>query len=312
MLQHVLRFVAGKDQGREFPLPPDLYIVIGRVNDADLLLLDEKISRKHAKISTHGGRVTIEDLASRNGTFVNGVKIRSVELKEGDQIVVGSSTMMLASVGEVRPRPPQPSIAPGAAARTGPLAGASPLISGSIHEMPLPDLLQLFSGSRKGGVLTVRSNQGIGRVYLRDGQVYFAEIDGNPPVGPYKAFYRMFRWTEGAFDLQTIGEHQVAEEITETTTSLMLEGMRQLDEIQILEPKLPRHGAQLAAAEPLPGNLRDLATEEIQLFQLILHNGLLETVIDSFPGTDFEAYTCLLGLMKRGFVTFKDKAAGTG
>lgn len=300
MLQYVLRFVAGKDQGREFPLPPDLTIVIGRVNDADLLLLDEKISRKHAKISTHGGRVMIEDLASRNGTFVNGVKITSMELQEGDKIVVGSSTIQLASVADVKARLPQPSVVPGI-----PLpAAASPLISGSIHEMPLPDLLQLFSSSRKSGILTIRSNQGIGKIYLRDGQVYYAEIEGNPLVKLYKAFYRMFRWMEGAFDLQPVGEHHVTEEITETTTSLMLEGMRQLDEIHMIEPKLPRHGARLSAAEPLPGNLRDLATEEIQLFQLILHNGTLETVIDTFPGTDFEAYTCLLGLMKRGFVTF--------
>lgn len=304
MLQYVLRFVAGKDQGREFPLPPDLTIVIGRVNDADLLLLDEKISRKHAKISTHGGRVVIEDLASRNGTFVNGVRIRSVELQEGDQIVVGSSTIQLTSVGDIRLRSPQPSVVPGISAPADASAALTPLISGSIHEMPLPDLLQLFSGSRKSGILTIRSDQGIGKLYLRDGQVYYAEIEDNPQVRLYKAIYRMFRWTEGAFDLQPIGEHHVTEEITESTTSLMLEGMRQVDEIHILEPKLPRPGARLTSAEPLPGNLRDLATEEIELFQLILHNGSLETVIDSFPGTDFEAYTCLLGLMKRGFVTF--------
>ncbi len=304
MLQYVLRFVAGKDQGREFPLPPDLNIVIGRVNDADLLLLDEKISRKHAKISTHKGRVMIEDLASRNGTFVNGVRIRSMELQEGDKIVIGSSTMQLASVSEVGSRPPLPRIVTGSPAPSGAPTAVLPLISGSIHEMPLPDLLQLFSSSRKSGVLTIRSDQGIGKIYLRDGQVYYAEVEGNPLVRLYKAFYRMFRWKEGAFDLQPIGEHHVTEEITESTTSLMLEGMRQLDEIHILEPKLPRQGARLSAVEPLPGNLRDLATEEIQLFQLILHNGSLETVIDSFPGTDFEAYTCLLGLMKRGFVTF--------
>jgi hypothetical protein len=303
MLQYVLRFVAGKDQGREFPLPPELTIVIGRVNDADLLLLDEKISRKHAKISTHGGRVMIEDLASRNGTFVNGVRISSVELHEGDQIMVGSSTIQLASVADIRPLPLQPSVALGIPVPTGE-AAVLPLISGSIHELPLPDLLQLFSGSRKSGVLTIHSGQGIGKIYLRDGQVYYAEIENNPLVKLYKAFYRMFRWTEGAFDLQPVGEHHVTEEITESSTSLMLEGMRQLDEIHILEPKLPRAGARLTAAEPLPGNLRDLATEEIQLFQLVLHSGSLETVIDSFPGTDFEAYTCLLGLMKRGFVTF--------
>ena len=52
------------------------------------------------------------------------------------------------------------------------------------------------------------------------------------------------------------------------------------------------------------GNLRDLATEEIQLFQLVLDHNVLETVIGNFPGTDFDAYTCLLDLMRRGFVTF--------
>ena len=303
MLQYVLRFVAGKDQGREFPLPPDLNIVIGRVSDVDLLLLDEKVSRKHAKISTHQGQVLIEDLASRNGTFVNGARIRSVELKDGDQIAIGAATIKLVSLGDAKPRSPHPA-APSAQAASSPTTAVSPLISGSISEMPLPDLLQLFDNSRKSGVLTIRSTQGIGRIYLREGQVYHAEVEANPVVKPRKAFYRMFAWTEGAFDLKPIGEHVVAEEITESTTSLVLEGVRQLDEIRILEPKLPRHGARLHVAEPLPGNLRDLATEEIQLFQLVLDHDVLETVIDNFPGTDFDAYTCLLDLMRRGFVTF--------
>jgi len=304
MLQYVLCFVAGKDQGREFPLPPDLTIVIGRVSDVDILLLDEKVSRKHAKISTHRGQVVIEDLASRNGTFVNGTRIRSVELKEGDQILIGTSTMKLMSLSEARSRPLQPAAPTVVPAPSSPVPVVLALLSGSIHEMPLPDLLQLFSNSRKSGALTIRSNRGIGKVYLRDGHVYHAEIESNPIVKPRKAFYRMFGWTEGDFDLKPLGDHHVAEEITESTTSLLLEGVRQLDEIRILEPKLPRHGARLNAAEPLPGNLRDLATEEIQLFQLVLHHNTLETAIDNFPGSDFEAYTCLLDLIRRGFVTF--------
>jgi len=304
MLQYVLRFVAGKDQGREFPLPPDLTIVIGRVSDVDILMLDEKVSRKHAKISTHRGQVFIEDLASRNGTFVNGARIRSTELKEGDQILIGTSTMKLMSLGDAKPRPPQPAPPMSAPAPSNPAPAASALLSGSIHEMPLPDLLQLFSNSRKSGVLTIRSNRGVGKVYLREGQVYHAEIDGNPIVKARKAFYRMFAWTEGDFDLKPLRDHRAPEEITESTTSLILEGVRQLDEIRILEPKLPRPGARLNATEPLPGNLRDLATEEIQLFQLVLHHNTLETAIDNFPGSDFEAYTCLLDLIRRGFVTF--------
>ncbi|MGD1018342.1 MAG: DUF4388 domain-containing protein [Verrucomicrobiia bacterium] len=303
MLQYVLRFVAGKDQGREFPLPQDLYIVIGRVSDVDVLLLDEKVSRKHAKISTHGGKVVIEDLASRNGTFVNGARIRSTELKEGDQIIIGSSTIKVVSVAELKARA-TPSAAPaGTQTPESPAIAGSALISGSIHEMPLPDLLQLFANSRKSGVMTIRSERGVGKLYLREGQVYDAEIESNPLVKSRKAFYRMFGWTEGAFDLRPAGDHRAPEEITESTTSLILEGVRQLDEIRILEPKLPRPGARLHVAEPLPGNLRDLATEEIQLFQLVLHHNTLETAIDNFPGTDFEAYTCLMDLLRRGFVT---------
>src|SRR6266446_10373876 len=80
MLQYVLRFVAGKDQGREFPLPPDLTVVFGRVSDVDVLLLDKKVSRKHARISTHGGRIILEDLVSRYGTIFNGARVRSFEL----------------------------------------------------------------------------------------------------------------------------------------------------------------------------------------------------------------------------------------
>ena len=303
MLQYVLSFVAGKDHGREFPLPPDLNIVIGRVSDVDLLLLDEKVSRKHAKISTHGGKVAIEDLASKNGTFVNGERIRTTELKEGDEIVIGTSKIKLLSVDKAGPRPSSLAGELSRRAATGVPDETAPLIAGSIREMPLPDLLQLFTNSRKSGVLTIKSGETVGKIYVRDGQVYSAGLEGHPSVRAYKAFYRMFMWTEGSFDLRPPPKPDVLEEITESTTSLVLEGMRQLDEIRLLEPKLPRRGARLAVAEPLPGSLRDLATEEIQLFQLVLHHGLLEAAIDNFPGTDFEAYTCLMGLMRRGFVT---------
>jgi hypothetical protein len=122
-------------------------------------------------------------------------------------------------------------------------------------------------------------------------------------VRPRKAFYRMFGWTEGVFDLRPIGDHHVPEEITESATSLILDGVRQLDETRMLEPKLPGRDTRLTAADPLPANLRDLATEEIQLFQLLLHHNTLEAAIDNFPGTDFEAYTCLFDLMRRGFLT---------
>jgi len=303
MLQYVLSFVAGKDQGREFPLPPDLSIVIGRVSDVDLLLLDEKVSRKHARIVTHGGRIVIEDLASKNGTFVNNARIGTSELKEGDEVIIGASKIRLNSLGETSGPALSPTDELARRGAAGMPQATTPLIAGSIREMPLPDLLQLFASSRKSGVLTIRAGQTVGRIYLRDGQVYSAGLEGYPMVRAYKAFYRLFTWTEGVFDLTPLAGPDVLEEITESTTSLVLEGMRQLDEMRLLEAKLPRRGARLVVADPLPGSLRDLATEEIQLFQLVLHHGFLEAAIDNFPGTDFEAYTCLMGLMRRGFAS---------
>src|SRR5438445_11409195 len=82
-----LRFISGKYQGGEFPLRLDREIIIGRSSDLDMVLVEDMVSRKHAKISTHSGQITIQDLGSTNGTFVNGEKIKKVRLKEGDRIL---------------------------------------------------------------------------------------------------------------------------------------------------------------------------------------------------------------------------------
>jgi pSer/pThr/pTyr-binding forkhead associated (FHA) protein len=297
MIEFVLSFVAGKDKGREFPLPPDLDLVIGRASDADLLLLDEKVSLNHSKISTKGGKIVITDLRSRSGTFVNGERVTTAELKKGDEILVGSSTLKLVAFSDTVPRGLQ------LHEQRGVEEGQHhALMSGSIQEIKLTDLLQLLSNSSKSGVLTIYTDQAVGKIYLSNGQVYYAAIEGNFAVRPYKALFRMFGWTHGTFQLGAPEERHVTEEITDVVTSLLLEGMRQLDEMRLLEDKLPARAARLAVSESPPGSLRDLATEELQIFQLVLHHGSLEAVVDHFPGTDLEAYTSLLGLLRRGFV----------
>ena len=301
MLEYILSFVAGKDQGREFPLPGNLDIVVGRVSDVDLLLIDEKVSRKHAKISTRGGKIVIQDLGSRNGTFVNGQRLTGpVDLRMGDEIVIGSSTLKLSSFSETRVITPPKHLR----AHEAPRAATPPpaTMSGSLQQVKLPDLLQLLSDPTKTGVLTVRSGQAAGKIFLRNGQIYYAAIENNLAVRPYKALFRMFGWTTGTFELGPPEERPVTEEITGSTTSLVLEGMRYVDEMRLLEGKLPPPGSPLTPAPSAPSNLRELATEEIQIFQLVLHHHTLEAVVDHFPGTDLEAYTCLLGLLRRNFI----------
>lgn len=62
---------------------------IGRSRDNDIVILDQSLSRQHAKIEVQPDRIEIFDLQSRNGTFVNGEKIEDAVLKNGDTIQWG-------------------------------------------------------------------------------------------------------------------------------------------------------------------------------------------------------------------------------
>ena len=61
--------------------------------------------------------------------------------------------------------------------------GAARSMAGTIDEIPLPDLLQLLSTSKKSGVLEISGDQGLGRIYLRTGQIYYATIDDSFDLG---------------------------------------------------------------------------------------------------------------------------------
>src|SRR5438034_4365534 len=97
--QWALRFISGKYQGGEFPLRMNREIIIGRSSDLDMVLVEDMVSRRHAKISSTDAEVYIQDMGSTNGTFVNGEKINGrAVLHEGDRILVGTSIIKVVAV----------------------------------------------------------------------------------------------------------------------------------------------------------------------------------------------------------------------
>lgn len=69
-------------------------VVIGRASTAGLTLLDRSLSREHARLFRNGSTWYLEDLGSRNGSFVNGAMIRSATpVSPGDVIGLGSCTI---------------------------------------------------------------------------------------------------------------------------------------------------------------------------------------------------------------------------
>lgn len=72
---------------------------VGRTGRADVTLGDVEVSRRHARFETHNGVVYVEDLKSSNGTFLNGRRVtEAIEVREGDEIDVGTTRLIVASV----------------------------------------------------------------------------------------------------------------------------------------------------------------------------------------------------------------------
>jgi DNA-binding NtrC family response regulator len=84
-------------QSRAIPLTREL--VLGRGTDCDLSL-DEGASRLHARLSPNDGAVTVTDLGSRNGTFVNGRRVQSERAGPGSILRFGDTIARILSLTE--------------------------------------------------------------------------------------------------------------------------------------------------------------------------------------------------------------------
>jgi hypothetical protein len=68
-------------------------ITVGRHPDSNLVLADPNVSRNHAEIRPQGDRYVVADLGSTNGTRVNGVRVNTQVLNDGDEITFGNTRM---------------------------------------------------------------------------------------------------------------------------------------------------------------------------------------------------------------------------
>ncbi|MFE8600984.1 DUF4388 domain-containing protein [Archangium violaceum] len=302
---YALKFISGKYQGGEFPLKAGKQIVIGRSSELDMVLVEDMVSRKHARIMVNGtGQISIEDLGSTNGTFVNGEKVKQAPLKEGDRILIGTSILKLilqgvgaGEVDEVVAKQRLEEVAV-QAARTSTKASS---MTGKIEEIPLPDLLQLFHTSKKNGVLVV-TNDHEAKIYLRQGRVYYAVIDENHNLGPQKSFNRIITWEQGDFELQPADPQEFMVELDSSTEALLMDALRQLDEYKRIQKDLPSMATQLSLAMPMSAKLRELTPELLDVLQQVHNYGSLGGVLDHSEQDDVQAAEAVLQLIKRDYV----------
>jgi pSer/pThr/pTyr-binding forkhead associated (FHA) protein len=299
-----LRFISGKYQGGEYPLPDNREIVIGRGGELDIVLVEDMVSRKHAKITIQDAKIAIQDLGSTNGTFVNGEKIKKSRLKEGDRVLIGTSILKLVSAAEVKAGFGGTREELNANLEAiGKKGGKGELTSGSLRDVgALPDLLQILSTSKKSGVVSVKSGEDAGRIYLRNGKIYYALLNGNDELGPLKALVRMVAWIEGEFRVGAPSDEEFMLELEEPTDQLIADALRQQDELRQIQSALPELEDMLSIPRPLEAALSRLDADDLDMLQLAINLGFFQAVLDKSPFSDLRTAQLIKGLVERGYL----------
>lgn len=108
-MQVLLKIIGGKHEGREIKISVPEFI-IGRGEKAHLRPGSDMVSRRHCAIKIADGKVTVNDLGSRNGSFVNGQRITEPHAaRSGDKIQIGKLQFELL-IDPVKPSAKKPKV----------------------------------------------------------------------------------------------------------------------------------------------------------------------------------------------------------
>lgn len=92
-------FISGPLKGKSHLISGDS-CVIGRANDANIVVNDNRISRHHIKLNVKRDEIELEDLGSTNGTYVNGKKITKCILRNDDRVHLSGNTIFKFAYGD--------------------------------------------------------------------------------------------------------------------------------------------------------------------------------------------------------------------
>ena len=289
----VLYQIAGPGRPRRFRLPSLADTLIGRDKDCLVVLDDALVSKRHAKISFSDRRPEIVDLSSSSGTVLNGKRIDSAALKDGDQIQIGASLFQVAMGrnGAVQSTDPGIAAAQGLVQSTN---AQSTAIAGTLREIRLPSLLQVLDADRITGTLVVREAERRGKLYIVAGKIRHATLGRARGV---KALYRMMVLEEGRFELFIPGRSPEYETVEGDLQRHLLEAMRQKDEFALYRKRLPDEDAVLGFNERVTLNPARVPAPVYEVMAAVGQHKTLRRILEHCPLPDFEICRVLLVLV---------------
>lgn len=177
-------------------------------------------------------------------------------------------------------------------------------IEGRLSHISLGDLLQILHLNRKEGVLKVSYGEKKGFIYMKEGAIYNAVIDG---MEKEKALFRLLTWHDGKFEFspQPI---DMPQKIHRSAGNLLMEGMRQYDEWNKAKEQLPKPDSQIRLKVDISSLPKGLKPIIYEVLFLVEYYPVIGELVDHCTFPDYEVYQTLAGLMRKGVLgEAKDK-----
>jgi pSer/pThr/pTyr-binding forkhead associated (FHA) protein len=300
----VLYQISGPGRPRRFRLPSLADTLIGRDEECLVVLDDALVSKRHAKISFSDRKPEIVDLSSSGGTALNGKRIETAYLKDGDQIQIGTSLFQVTMGKDGAAHSPDPGIERAQGLVQGTRA-QSTAVAGTLREIRLPSLLQVLDADRITGTLVVRQENQEGKLYIVAGGIRHATLGRAQGV---RALYRMMALEEGRFELFIPGRSPEYETVDGDLQRHLLEAMRQKDEFALYRKRLPAGGAVLGFNERVSLKPARVPAPVYEVMAAVGQHKTLNAILELCPLPDFEICRVLLVLLDSKLLTVRAEA----
>lgn len=176
-------------------------------------------------------------------------------------------------------------------------------IEGNISQIPLVDLIQILSMNKKNGVVVLTRHEVKGFIYFKEGNIVNANLG---KIEGEKAFFRLLSWSEGKFEFVPT-KISTLHKIHRPTDSLIMEGMRQLDEWEKLKETFPSSNSYIRLKVSSRDIPPDLSSIEQEILLLLEFYPRLGDIVDNCTYPDYEVFSTVNRLLKDGIIEIYKK-----
>ncbi len=180
-------------------------------------------------------------------------------------------------------------------------------IEGSLGQISLVDLLQIFNLNRKTGLLELAADEKSAQIFVRNGSVVCAACGRHAGE---KALFRLLEWQAGTFAF--IPERAAPEiNIRRSTDILLLEGARQADELNRLRTELPADNVRLVPVPAFKERYEGLHPVTQEIMNLLEFYDTVGSLVDHARVSDYEACRAIQTLLEKGVLRIAESPTGT-